>query len=188
MNLSFRLILLSGGAALALAAAAIAQNLDAGKSKVGVVFKQMNVPVEATFKSFKAQVSFDPTKLDQTKATVEIDTGSFDLGPGTEDYNAEVRKKEWFDTKSFPTATFQTTGPAKSLGSGRYEVPGKLTVKGKSIDLIAPVSYKIDSAINVFEGQLPIKRLAFNIGEGEWKDTSTVADEVVIKFRIVTVK
>ena len=63
-----------------------------------------------------------------------------------------------------------------------------MTVKGKSIDLIAPVSYKIDSAINVFEGQLPIKRLAFNIGEGEWKDTSTVADEVVIKFRIVTVK
>jgi len=36
----------------------------------------------------------------------------------------------------------------------------------------------------VFEGQLPIKRLAFNIGEGEWKDTSMVADEVVIKFRV----
>jgi polyisoprenoid-binding protein YceI len=31
---------------------------------------------------------------------------------------------------------------------------------------------------------LPIKRLAFGIGEGEWKDTSIVADEVVIKFRV----
>ncbi|TFW09797.1 polyisoprenoid-binding protein, partial [Oxalobacteraceae bacterium OM1] len=28
--------------------------------------------------------------------------------------------------------------------------------------------------------------LAFNIGEGEWKDTSMVADEVLIKFRVVT--
>jgi polyisoprenoid-binding protein YceI len=33
---------------------------------------------------------------------------------------------------------------------------------------------------------LPIKRLTFNIGDGEWKDTSVVADEVVIKFRVVT--
>jgi polyisoprenoid-binding protein YceI len=31
----------------------------------------------------------------------------------------------------------------------------------------------------VFEGQLPIKRLAYNIGEGEWTDTSMVADEVL---------
>ncbi|HTH45030.1 MAG TPA: polyisoprenoid-binding protein, partial [Oxalicibacterium sp.] len=27
--------------------------------------------------------------------------------------------------------------------------------------------------------------LSYNIGEGEWKDTSMVADEVLIKFRIV---
>ncbi len=188
MKSSFRLAIIGAAATLALAAVAVAQNLDAGKSKVGVVFKQMNVPVDAAFKSFKADVAFDPAKLEQTKATVEIDTASFDLGPGAEDYNAEVRKKEWFDTKTFPKAVFQTTGPAKALGSGKYEVPGKLTVKGKSVDLIAPVSYKVDGSSNVFEGQLPIKRLAFNIGEGEWKDTGTVADEVVIKFRIVTVK
>ena len=36
------------------------------------------------------------------------------------------------------------------------------------------------------EGALPIKRLTFNIGDGEWKDTGTgtVADEIVIKFRV----
>jgi hypothetical protein len=33
---------------------------------------------------------------------------------------------------------------------------------------------------------LPIKRTVFNIGDGEWKDTSVVADDVQIKFRIVT--
>ena len=37
----------------------------------------------------------------------------------------------------------------------------------------------------MFEGALPIKRLAFNIGEGEWKDTSMVADDVIIKFRVM---
>ena len=34
-------------------------------------------------------------------------------------------------------------------------------------------------------GALPIKRLAYNIGEGEWKDTSMVADDVTIKFHVV---
>jgi polyisoprenoid-binding protein YceI len=47
-----------------------------------------------------------------------------------------------------------------------------------------PINVKAEGGKQVFEGQLPIKRLAFNIGEGEWKDTSMVADEVVIKFRI----
>jgi len=38
----------------------------------------------------------------------------------------------------------------------------------------------------IFDGALPIKRLTYNIGEGEWKATDTVADEVIIKFHVVT--
>ena len=33
-------------------------------------------------------------------------------------------------------------------------------------------------------GVLPIKRLAFKIGDGEWADTSMVADEVQVKFKL----
>ena len=32
---------------------------------------------------------------------------------------------------------------------------------------------------------LPIKRLAFKIGDGEWADTSMVADEVQVRFKLV---
>ena len=48
-----------------------------------------------------------------------------------------------------------------------------------------PLSVKKDGASTVFDGSLPIKRLTYNIGDGEWKDTSTVADEVVIKFHVI---
>jgi polyisoprenoid-binding protein YceI len=48
-----------------------------------------------------------------------------------------------------------------------------------------PLSVKKEGAFQVFEGSVPIKRLVFGIGDGEWKDTSVVADEVMIKFRIV---
>jgi polyisoprenoid-binding protein YceI len=34
-------------------------------------------------------------------------------------------------------------------------------------------------------GQFTIKRLAFKIGENEWADTSMVADDVQVKFKLV---
>jgi len=72
----------------------------------------------------------------------------------------------------------------KPAGAGKLNVTGKLTIKGKTADVSFPLTVKPEGGKQVFEGQLPIRRLAFNIGEGEWKDTSMVADEVVIKFRV----
>jgi polyisoprenoid-binding protein YceI len=72
----------------------------------------------------------------------------------------------------------------KPVGAGKLNVSGKLSIKGKTQDVTFPINVKAEGGKQVFEGQLPIKRLAFNVGEGEWKDTSMVADEVVIKFRI----
>jgi polyisoprenoid-binding protein YceI len=38
---------------------------------------------------------------------------------------------------------------------------------------------------SVAEGEFKVKRLDFRIGEGMWADTSTVADEVAIRIRMV---
>ena len=170
---------------LVLAGSASAQTVDPARSRVGATFRQMNVPVEGVFKSYTAQVAFDPSKPADSKATIEIDMSSFDLGAA--DFNAEVRKKDWFNTAAFPKATFVTTG-ARPAGANKFEVPGKLTIKGRTQDVVAPVTVRTEGNAQVFEGQLPIKRLAFGIGEGEWKDTSMVADEVLVKFRLATVR
>jgi polyisoprenoid-binding protein YceI len=69
--------------------------------------------------------------------------------------------------------------------SGTLEVSGKLTIKGKTTEVSFPMSVKKEGAVQIFEGNLPIRRLTFNIGDGEWKDTSVVADEVVIRFRVI---
>ena len=174
--------------ALALGAACLAPalaQLDAAKSSVAAVSKQMGVPVEGKFKRFSAQVSFDPAKPAEGKASVEIDIASFDLG--AEDFNRETVKKEWFDAAKHPKASF-VTNAIKPAGPGRFEAAGKLTIKGITREVVATVSFKAEGGQQVFEGVLPIKRLQFNIGEGEWKDTATVADDVQIKFRIVTAK
>jgi polyisoprenoid-binding protein YceI len=149
------------------------------------VFKQMNVPFEARFKTFSAQLDYDPAHPENAKAQVAVDTASMDLGDP--EYNREVSKKEWFNSAQFPKASFVSSS-IKPAGAGKLAVAGKLTIKGKTTDVSFPVSTKTEAGKQVFEGQLPIHRLAFNIGEGEWKDTSMVADEVVLKFRVTAAK
>jgi polyisoprenoid-binding protein YceI len=164
-----------------LIAGAVPLKTDAAHSSVSAVFKQMNVPVESNFKRFTAQIDYDATHPEKATARVDIDTASFDMGQA--DYNKEIAKKEWFNSAQFPKATFISSA-IKPAGAGKLAVTGKLTIKGKTADVSFPLSVKPEGGKQVFEGQLPIKRLAFNIGEGEWQDTSMVADEVVIKFRV----
>jgi polyisoprenoid-binding protein YceI len=165
------------------AIAATALKTDAAKSSVTITFKQLNVPVDAKFRKFNAQISYDAAKPETSKATVDIDIAGFDLGDP--EYNKEVMKKEWFNAAQFPKASF-VSSQIKAGAAGKLDVAGKLTIKGKTSDVSFALTVKKDGANQIFEGVLPIKRLSYNIGEGEWKDTSMVADEVTIKFRVVT--
>jgi polyisoprenoid-binding protein YceI len=177
-----RLLLPAALLGVALAAGATPLKTDVAHSSVAAVFKQMNVPVEAKFKKFNAQIDYDAAKPESSKATVDIDTASLDVGEA--DMNKEVAKKEWFNAAQFPKASFVSSS-IKPAGAGKLNVAGKLLIKGKSVDVTFPLTVKAEGGKQVFEGALPIRRLAFNIGEGEWKDTSMVADEVVIKFRVI---
>jgi polyisoprenoid-binding protein YceI len=159
--------------------------VDAGKSTIVATSKQMNVPVDGTFRKFNAQLTFDSAKPSAGSANLSIDTGSYDLGD--DEYNKQVRGKEWFDSATFPAATFVSSAIAPAGGS-QYKVTGKLTIKGKSQVVTVPVSITQQGATQVFDGALPIRRTQFDVGTGEWKDTSVVADDVVIKFHIVAAK
>ena len=175
-------VLLAALMAVAAAASAAVLKADPAKSSVSAVFKQMNVPIESKFKKHNIVIDYNAAAPDTSKATVEIDTASLDLGEA--EMNAEVAKKDWFNSAQFPKATFVSTA-IKSAGPGKLNVSGKLTIKGKAADVTFPITVKADGGKQVFDGALPIKRLAFNIGEGEWKDTGMVADEVTIKFHVV---
>lgn len=163
--------------------AALAQAVDTAGSSVSAMFTQMGVPVTAKFNRFDADVRFDPADPAAAQARFEIDVASFDIGDPM--YNQEVQKPEWFNAAKYPKATFASTA-IEAPAQGKLVVAGTLTIKGKSLAVKVPVSYREEGGRRVFEGELPIQRLQFGIGEGEWKDTDMVADKVVIKFKIAT--
>ena len=152
------------------------------KSSLSFVSKQMNVPVEGSFRSFRSKLSFDPAKPAAAKAELEIDMGSIDAG--SKDADDEVAGKDWFNTKAFPVAKFVSTS-VKPLGGNRYEVAGKMTLKGRTQDLSTPVTVTRQGNSATFEGSLVLKRADYGIGDGIWADFGTVANEVQIKLRLV---
>ncbi|MEW6343958.1 MAG: YceI family protein [Pseudomonadota bacterium] len=185
MKLSLRQWIVAATAMSSLFFGVAHAQVDTAKSKVTATSKQMNVPVEGTFKKFTAQLDFDPAKPAAGSAKLSIDTASYDLGD--ESYNDQVRGKEWFNSAQFPSATFVSSAIAPA-GGNQFKVSGTLTIKGKSETVTVPVTVAQQGATQTFDGSLPIKRSQFDIGTGEWKDTSVVADDVVIKFHIVATK
>ncbi len=160
------------------------KQVQANESTVTFGYKQMGVPMEGKFAKFAAQTSFDPAKLAKAQARIDIDLSSIDTG--SEEANEEVKAKAWFNTQAFPSAGFVSTG-VKALGGNRYEATGKLTIKGKTLDVTAPFTFQVNGTRGLFDGVFTIKRLDYNIGEGVWTDVSTVADEIQIKFHLVLI-
>ncbi|ART47672.1 YceI family protein [Acidovorax carolinensis] len=179
---SFFSALALGSAALLAGQPALAQQkLVPAQSAVQFTARQMGVPLEGHFKKFDAQVSFDPAKLATSKIAFTVDTGSATLG--SRETDAELPKPTWFNVPQFPQATFQSSA-IKALGAGKFEVAGKLSIKGVARDVIVPVTLVQNGATTIATGSLPLKRLAFKIGENEWADTSMVADDVQVKFKL----
>ena len=179
---SFFSALALGSAALLAAHPAVAQQkLVPAQSEVQFTARQMGVPLEGHFKKFDAQVSFDPAKLATSKIVFTVDTGSATMG--SRETDAELPKATWFNVPQFPQATFQSSA-IKALGAGKFEVTGKLSIKGMARDVVVPVTLVQNGATTMATGALPLKRLAFKVGENEWADTSMVADDVQVKFKL----
>lgn len=171
------------GMMLLAATQAAAQGVLIEKSEIRFVSRQMGVNVEGRFRRWKANIVFLPKELAKSKAEFDVELGSIDLA--SDESETEVKRPKWFDTARFPVAKFVSTN-IKDLGGDKYEVTGALTIKGISHDAMVPIVLKKDASGNsVAEGSFAIKRLDYKVGEGEWADPETVANEVTVRIRMV---
>jgi polyisoprenoid-binding protein YceI len=97
---------------------------------------------------------------------------------------AEVKKDGWFHTAKFPSASFTSTG-IKTTGAGKFDVMGTLNIKGKTQAVTVPIMLTQQAGNTTANGSFTIKRLDFKIGDGEWNDVSLVANEVVVKLKLL---
>jgi polyisoprenoid-binding protein YceI len=157
------------------------QKLLAAQSEIAFISKQFGVPVSGKFKKFEAELVFDPKKVDATKVNFTVDLLSADIG--NSETETELKKPGWFNSAKLPQATFNST-TVRSLGGGKFEFSGKLTIKGISQNVVVPVSLTQSGGSTRAVGSFTLKRLDFKIGDGEWNDVSLVANEVVVNIKL----
>ena len=171
----------AGFALLAAVALAADGNVNAGKSSLTATFKQEGVEVDTTFKKFSGTIVYDAAKPAAAIAALDVTTGSLDIGD--EAYNDEVRKKAWFDSATYPMASFRSTA-IKPGAAGQLTATGNLTIKGRVLMVSIPISMQSAAGVNTFSGSYTLSRKAFGIGDSSWDDV--LEDKVVVKFKIVT--
>ena len=156
--------------------------LVAAGSEIGFTTKQMGVPVDGKFGKFSAQIALDPKKPETGSVAFVIDTGSARFGSA--ELDAEVPKATWLNVPKFPQASFQSSA-VKAAGPGRFEVAGKLSIKGSVRDIVVPVAVTQTAGTSTASGAFTIKRLDFKVGVDEWADTSMLANDIQVRFKLV---
>jgi polyisoprenoid-binding protein YceI len=176
-----RTLALAGTMLVAVVALAADANINAGKSSLVATFKQEGVPVDTPFRKFSGNIIYDVAKPAAATAALDVDMSSLDIGDDA--YNAEVRKKAWFDSATYKTATFRSTA-IKAGAAGQFVATGNLTIKGRVLAITIPISVQTAAGLTTFGGSYALSRKSFGIGDPIWEDV--LDDKVTVTFKIVT--
>lgn len=172
--------------ALALAVTLASPAVDAGRvviesSRIGFTATQSEVAVDGRFKSFTADVDFNPAKPATGAVKFAVEPAS--VTTGSSDADELLKGSDFFDVARFPRATFvsKTIGP---LGAGTFQAIGQFSLKGHSAEIAIPFTAQPEGGGLRIEGHVPLSRLAFGVGTGQWADTGLLADQVQIRFSL----
>ncbi len=153
------------------------------ESKITFTGTQNGSPATGSFNKFTGEINFDPNQLKSSKVRIIIDMNSISMS--YKEFASTLVTSDWLNVKRFPQAIFQSTQFTK-IGDKKFEAQGNLTIRDKS----NPLKFTFDvvelakDKVRV-NGTFTIKRTAFGIGQGEWADTDTIKDDVVVNVEII---
>jgi polyisoprenoid-binding protein YceI len=181
-----RLALLAALAAapLALPADALAQAwaVDRAASTLAFEGTQGGRPFRGEFRSWDAEIVFDPADPAAGRAEVTVETGSAATGDAQRD--AAIPQADWFATSRFPRAVFRAEG-FRHLGGDRYEAAGTLTIRDATAPVTLPFVLAIDGGVARVRGETTILRTDFGVGQGQWATGQIVGLEVKVVVDLV---
>lgn len=165
-----------------LPASAAHWNVDMSKSRLGFAVSWSKQPFTANFKSWKANIDFDPVDLAHAKADVTIDIGS--EVSAQDELDDAIKGAQGMAAQQFPAAHFVTTG-FKSSGGNAYVTTGTLTLHGMTRPVTLPFTLTIAGNTAHMTGTAAVMRTDFGIGA---PSTDPVAHEVTITVDLTATK
>jgi polyisoprenoid-binding protein YceI len=179
------LALLAAGSTLAPLAlgAPATYRLDPAKSSLSFNFIQAGARNQGRFDRFDVNFVFDAAQAQASRLDVAVQIAS--LNTADKDRDSTLRGKDLFDAQRFPQAHFTATSFTRTDAT-HFEATGKLTIRDVTRDIRVPFVFapaEAPGSANM-SGRVPLKRLDFGVGQGEWKSTEWVSDEVAVSFTL----
>lgn len=160
-------------------------SVDYAKSRLGFNVQWSNEPFSAEFKSWKADIDFDPADLAHARAAVTIDMAS--EASDEEEFDNGLRGVFGFEVSQFPTAQFLATHFTHKTGND-YVATGTLTIRGVTRPVTLPFTLTITGKTAHAAGAAQIMRLDFNVGEGEWAGDTPVSHAVTVTIDLTATR
>jgi polyisoprenoid-binding protein YceI len=169
------LVLVCGSVALA----AAQWTLQPKESKLTFVGTQAGAEFVGVFERFTADIKFDPQDLAGGRFDVKIDTASVNTKDSERD--DAIKSPDLFAVKQFPGAHYAADKFA-AKGGNKFTATGKLTLRNVTRDVPIEFTFEKKDGRAWLKGSAQLKRLDFGVGQGDWADTSQVANEVQVSF------
>jgi polyisoprenoid-binding protein YceI len=148
-------------------------------------FEQAGAQSSGTFRQFTTVLVYDEKNLAGSSLNVRVEIASVD----TQDQERDglLKDADLFNAAKYPAATYTATSLARRADGG-IEAVGKLTIRDISRDLRLPLKLQPTAAGLDLRGEAVFKRLDYGVGQGEWKSTDAVGDEVKIQYKVSLVR
>ncbi len=167
------------------ALAATAYTMDPSRSSLGFTANQSGGDFDGRFEKFSAKIVFADADLAGSSFDVEVDLQSVDTGD--DDRDTALRSEDLFGVTKFPRSHFVATGFTRKA-QGQYEAAGKLTIRDVTREIRVPFSFTTTTEggkpVAWLKGGVTLNRLDYGVGQGDWKDTTWVENEVKVKFEL----
>jgi len=173
------------GLLIAPASAAQSWKVDAAKSKLGFTVSWGGQPFTGMFRSWTADIDFDPNDLAHSRATVNVNVGS--EASDDSETDGGVKGAEGFAVSQFPTAVFKVSGFTHKSGDA-YAAQGTLSLKGMSRPVTLPFTLTLSGNTAHVVGKAQVMRTDFHVGTGEWEKPDPVAHEVTVNVDLTATK
>jgi|SRR5450755_2784559 polyisoprenoid-binding protein YceI len=176
------MMLMCAGAATA---APAVYSVDPAKSTLEFAFVQAGAQNKGRFPKFAVTFNFDNDNLAASRLDVTVDIAALDTGDKERDDT--LRDTDLFNAAKFPQAHFAATQITKTAAGG-YEAAGTFLLRGVTRALRVPFTLRATTEqgrrVLYMTGKTLIKRLDFGVGQGDWKSTEWVGNDVPIAFNL----
>ena len=157
-------------------------NIDYQDSYIEFSGDQAGAPFKGRWQTWQAQMQFDTQQLAAGRFAVTIEPAS--VFTDDKERDGYIRDPDFFDVENHRLASFNVDKFSQTE-SNSFIAHGLLTMKNISHPLDLVFTVKKEQSTTVLEGQAAIDRLQWNIGMGDWTDTSWVGQEILVKVRVV---